>query len=162
MAKGKSELGFTLTIVSSPGTSNGSCSITVSRVKQLRRWFARYDYYGQLGLYLDRDGGDSGSVWVHLSGDRAWVTHFDQLGGVDSYCRDLEYRGQDEMVEFMLSNGQVDEIHRYWTVTREEGLRALEHFLQFGDRDPTLSWVSEPESLQKTSERGPAPDLPSG
>jgi hypothetical protein len=136
--------------------------MAVSEVRDLRRKLARYENYAHLVLYLDRDGGDSGSVWVHLNEDRAWVTHWDQFGGVDSYCRDVEYSGPDEMLGFLLSNGQVDDIHRYWTVTQEEGLRALEYFLQYGARDPTLSWVSQPASLQQRDDSGATAERPSG
>jgi len=52
------------------------------------------------------------------------------------------------MVGFLLSNGQLDDIHRYWTVTRTKGLRALEYFLRHGERDPGLNWVEQPQSLQ--------------
>ena len=111
-----------------------------------------YWSHERLAVFLERDGGDSGAVWLHLTGDRAWVTHFTEMGGVDSYCRDVGYSGRDEMVGFLLDNGQLDDIHRYWTVTRAEGLRALEYFLQHGERDPGLSWVSEPQSLEERVE----------
>jgi hypothetical protein len=62
--------------------------------------------------------------------------------------RDKGYRGE-EMIGFLLDNGQLDKIHRYWTVARGEGLRALEYFLQHGQRDPRLNWVQGPESLQE-------------
>jgi hypothetical protein len=149
MAKRKPGQGFMLTVVWNPGHQDGSLSFAVSNVAQLRRKIARYENYEQLAVYLDRDGGESGSVWVHATGDRAWITHFDELGGVDSYCRDVCYHGPDEMIPFMLSNGQVDYIHRYWTVTWAEAVRALEYFLQHGERDPSLSWVAQPQSLQE-------------
>jgi hypothetical protein len=110
-------------------------------------------------VFLERDGGESGAVWVHLTGDRAWVTHFTEMGGVDSYCRDLGYSGPDEMVGFLIDNGQLDHLHRYWTVRRAEGMRALEYFLQHGERDPGLSWVEQPQSLQEPAEPGASPDL---
>jgi hypothetical protein len=76
------------------------------------------------------------------------------MGGVDSYCRDLGYSGPDEMVGFLLDSGQLDHLHRYWTITRAEGLRALGYFLQHGERDPGLSWVEQPQSLQEPAEPG--------
>jgi hypothetical protein len=53
------------------------------------------------------------------------------------------------MIGFELSNGQMDDIHPYWTVARAEGLQALEYFLEHGERDPGLSWVSQPMSLER-------------
>jgi hypothetical protein len=122
---------------------------SVSTVATLRRVLAPYMGHERLVVYLDRDGGESGSVWVHVTGDRAWVTHFTEIGGVDSYCRDPKCTGTDQMVGFLLSNGQLDEIHRSWTITLAEGMRALEYFLSHGERDPGLSWAAEPRSLQE-------------
>ena len=113
---------------------------------------APYTKHERLVVYLDRDGGESGSVWVHLTGDRAWVTHFTQVGGEDSYCRDVRYTGPGQMVGFLLSNGQLDDVHRYWTVTRAKGLRALEYFIRHGERDPSLSWAVPPKSLQEPAD----------
>ena len=141
--------GFTVQVVWFTPKREGGPRHSVSTVTALRRVMAPYKGHERLVVYLDRDGGESGSVWVHLTGDRAWVTHFTQPGGVDSYCRDREYAGPDQMVGFLLSNGQLDDIHRYWTVRRAEGLRALEYFVRHGERDPGLSWVEQPQSLQE-------------
>jgi hypothetical protein len=122
--------------------------IALADVGALRAALPPYSNHERLVVCLDKDAGETGSVWVHLSADRAWVTHFTQLGGADSYARDESYRG-DEMVGFLLDNGQLDEIHRYWTVTRSQGLQALAYFAQHGQRDPGLSWVQEPASLQE-------------
>lgn len=141
--------GFSVQVVWFEPSRKGGPRLPVSAVAELRDILDPYQQHQRLVIYLDRDGGESGSVWVHLTGDRAWVTHFAQLGGVDSYCRDPGYDGPDEMVGFLLSNGQLDDVHRYWTVTRAAGLRALEFFLRHGIRDPALSWVEEPRSLQE-------------
>ena len=83
----------------------------VSDLAALRRLLTPYRDHERLVLCLDRDEGESGSVWVHLTGDRAWVTHFAQLGGVDSYCRDKGYGGE-ELVGFLLDKGQLDRKNR--------------------------------------------------
>jgi hypothetical protein len=122
---------------------------SVSTIAALRRVLAPFKDHERLVVYLDRDGGELGSVWVHLTGDRAWVTHWTQPGEVDSYCRDERCVGSDQMVGFLLSNGQLDEIHRSWTVTRAAGRRAMEYFVQRGQRNPLLHWVEQPSSLQE-------------
>lgn len=127
----------------------------VSTVDVLRQVLAQYQNHERLVVFLDRDDFESGGVWVHVTGDRAWVSHFTMPGGVDSYCCDPDYTGPDTMVGFLLSNGQLDNIHRYWTVTRADGLRALEYFLLHGERDPDLNWVAEPQSLEKRPDRLP-------
>jgi hypothetical protein len=141
--------GFSVQVIRFDPTREGGPRQSVSTVTALRRVLAPFRAHEQLVVYLDRDNGEAGSVWVHLTGDRAWVVHFTEPGGVDSYCHDLGDSVPDQMVGFLLDNGQLDDIHRYWTVTRAEGLRALEYFLQHGERDPVLSWVESPESLQE-------------
>jgi hypothetical protein len=147
--------GFSLQVVWFVPSRRGGPRHAVSEVADMRRLLAPYRDHERLVVYLDRDGGESGSVWIHVTGNRAWVTHFDQLGGVDSYCRDIAYHGPDRMIGFLLSNGQEDKIHRYWTVSRAKALRALEHFLQSGERDPRLSWGEPPLSLQDAPTQGP-------
>ncbi len=148
MAEPRPQPGLTLDVTWFEPSRDGTPRLPVPDLATLRRLLTPYRDHVRLVVCLDRDEGESGAVWVHLTGDRAWVTHFAQLGGVDSYCRDEGYRGE-EMVGFLLDNGQLDEIHRYWTVARGEGFQALEYFLQHGRRDPSLSWVQEPESLQE-------------
>jgi hypothetical protein len=147
MAEHRPQPGLTLEVTWFQPSRGGTPRLPVSDLAALRRLLTPYRDHERLVLCLDRDEGESGSVWVHLTGDRAWVTHFAQLGGVDSYCRDKGYRGE-ELVGFLLDNGQLDQIHRYWTVARGEGFRALEYFLKHGQRDPSLSWVQGPKSLQ--------------
>ena len=122
----------------------GSSSLHhVAAVSELRRLLQPYENHERLVIYLDRDLGEAGSVWVHVTGDRAWVTHITLPGGVDSYCRCKE-NGPDEKIGMMLSNGQEDMFHWSWTVPRSDGIRALEYFLEHAERDPSLCWVSEP------------------
>ncbi|QEL13838.1 hypothetical protein [Limnoglobus roseus] len=141
--------GYTVQVVWFEPTREGGPRHPVSNIAALRRIFDPYRDHEQLVIYLDRDGGESGSVWVHLTDDRAWVSHMTQPGGIDSYCCDSRSRDSDETIDFTLSNGQVDEIHRYWTVTRAKGFRALEYFLRHGDRDPGLNWATEVPSFQE-------------
>jgi hypothetical protein len=115
----------------------------VATISELRRLLQPYKNHERLAIYLDRDLGEAGSVWVHSTGDRAFVTHMTQPGGVDSHCRSKE-NGPDATIGILLSNGQEDMIHWSWTVPHSDGLRALEYFLECGERDPKLCWVSEP------------------
>lgn len=112
----------------------------VARVSELRRLLQPYENHERLVIYLDRDLGESGSVWVHITGQRAFVSHTTLPGGIDSYCRDSSCKSRNDTVGFLLSNGQLDEFHWTWTVPRTDGVKALEYFLEHGDRDPSLSW----------------------
>jgi hypothetical protein len=148
--------GFSIQVVQFAPKREGGLRQPVSTIAALRRVLAPYKRHERLVVYLDRDAGESGSVWVHLTGKRAWVTHFTQPGGVDSYCRDADYCGPDEMLGFLLSNGQLDNIHRCWTVTRAQGLHALEYFVRHGERDPGLSWVEQRNHCKSRPNNSPA------
>jgi hypothetical protein len=137
---------FTIRIVQFDPARKCWPSQTISRVDALRKVLVPYAVHERLVVFLERDGGES--VWLHLFGDRAWVSHITEPGGIDSYCCDAEYDGPDRPIEFWLSNGQADEIHPYWTVRRAEAMRALEHFLLYVKKDPGLEWISEPGSLR--------------
>ncbi|OAI39926.1 hypothetical protein AYO40_05270 [Planctomycetaceae bacterium SCGC AG-212-D15] len=123
-------------------------NLELRTLADLHKALEKYRSKERAALYLNPDGGDSGCLWVHLTGDRAWLTHFTELGGVDSYAKDADYTGPDEMVGFLLDNGQKDDIHRGWTVSRDEAFKALEYFFRQGERDPSLTWVEQPGSLQ--------------
>lgn len=152
--RGPGPSGFSVSVVWFSPTRAGSPSHPVETTADLHGFLKPYEDHERLAVFLERDGGEAGAVWVHLTGDRAWVTHFTELGGVDSYCREPESGGPDELVGFLLDNGQLDLIHRSWTVTRAEGLLALAYFLQHGERDPSLTWVEQPPSLQRRAETG--------
>jgi hypothetical protein len=116
----------------------------------LRRSMRPYRRRQSVALYLDRDDFETGGVWAHFTGDRAWLAHFDCPGGADSYAHDPRFRGpRMACIGFRLNNGQVDDIHPAWTVTREKGIKALGYFFLHGERDPNLLWVEQPASLQK-------------
>jgi hypothetical protein len=112
-------------------------------VPELRRLLQPYKDQERLVICLDRDLGETGSVWVFATGDRAFVTHITLPGGVDSYCRSKE-NGPDATIGILLSNCQMDMIHWSWTVPRSDGISALEYFLEHGQRDPELCWVTDP------------------
>src|SRR5688500_1702061 len=96
--------GYTLVVTSSKPEREGTPRLPVPNVAALRRLLAPYCEHERLVVWLDRDEGETGSVWVHLTGDRAWVTHFVQLGGTDCYARDESRAGLAEMVGFVLDN----------------------------------------------------------
>ena len=143
------ETGFVLRIITFTTVPDVSWSEVVQYARTIRRRVERYRDEERLVVSLERDGGEAGSVYVHITGDRAWVGHFTQPGGIDSWCRDRDDAGSDKMLGFLLDNGQLDQVHRSWTIPRADGTRALEYFLLHGDRDPGLDWVSEPPSLQE-------------
>ena len=139
--------GFSVQVVWFVPQREAGSRVSVTTGVALRRELLPYQNHERLVIYLDRDGGNSGSVWVHITGDRAQVSYFTEPGDVGSHCCDPQYDGPDEMVGFLLSNGQLDHYHRYWTVTRADAFRALDYFVEHAERDPTLNWVTDPRSI---------------
>jgi hypothetical protein len=102
----------------------------------------------RLALIAEIDGGQGDLLLIHLTGDRAWVAHFESHQGGDSYAFDPTHpRSTVEGVAFRLSNGQEDVVHRHWTIGRTEALQALEYFTLSGQRSPLLAWDETIELL---------------
>jgi hypothetical protein len=128
--------------------------IPIPDLAAYRRSVRPYRHRAYAALYLNRDEFQTGGVWAHFSGPRAWVAHFDYPGGIDSYARSTRGLGRVPVrFGFRIENGQVDEVHRTWTIPRADGMRALEHFLLHGERHPKLDWLEQPCDLGQ-----PAPD----
>ena len=103
-----------------------------------QEWAQRF-----LEIWLERDGGDGvdhGSMALPASGDRAWLTHLRHHDGDSGFSsRDPEHSGSedwDDVLPFMLSNGQEDEYPAAWTIARDVAYLALEHFMVTGERAP--------------------------
>lgn len=128
--------------------------LPVRDVATFRGAIEPYLAHHHMGLSLNRDDGEAGGLRMTATGDRAFVCHFDMAGGTDSYARATDdVAGLPEQIGFRIDNGQLDMFHRTWTVSRADGLQALEHFLLHGEPDPGLRWVIDPPSLND-----PAPD----
>jgi hypothetical protein len=114
---------------------------TVTDLQQLRGLLAAVADEERLALAVDIDSGKAGMLLVHVTGDRAWVTHFESDQGGDTYAFDPAHSGGPvDGIGFLLSNGQEDIVHQRWTVSRREALQALEFFAVSGQRSPALVW----------------------
>lgn len=49
--------------------------------------------------------------------------------------------GEDEPIVLVMAGGQITEIPRSWTTSRERVLQAARHFYSTGKRDPSLEWI---------------------
>jgi hypothetical protein len=99
---------------------------------------------------------DGAAVGVSFAADKAVVKYWSQLAGEYApveRASHQEYEGPDKPLafpEYFLPGGVV-EVHPYWTVTRAEGIQALDYFVRHGARDPAFSWVEvyDPESVEQ-------------
>jgi hypothetical protein len=122
--------------------------VSSSDLQQLQDALATVADEPRLALAAEIDRGRSGMLIIHLTGDRAWVTHMESDEGGDTYAIDPVWRGGSiEGVRFRHSNGQEDMVHRRWTVSRAEALQALEYFAVSGQRPLSLVWDEAVEFL---------------
>jgi hypothetical protein len=90
-----------------------------------------------IGLACVAEGADWGAFLLLLNGERAWV-HL--MEGPCLTARDPEARGSGASVRFCDDAGVWHEIPLEDTISREQGLRALRHWLPRGDKLPELAW----------------------
>ncbi len=128
-----------------PNRAGPSCG--VKTLEEFHSLTGPYRDVERLVVELDRAGGELGCVWVHFTGERAWVTHWETVGGSDLYCRATDGFTSPDSVGFLLTNGQLDRIHPGWTVPRADGWRALEYFLGHGDVHPGLERATPEQSF---------------
>ncbi len=127
--------------------------VPIPDLAAFRRAVRPYLRRRSVALYLNRDEFQTGGVWAYFSGARAWVAHFDFPGGADTYaCSTRGLSRLPERIEFRIDNGQVDEVHKSWTIPKADGMRALEYFLLHGERHPRIHWVQKPGDLWAPAE----------
>jgi hypothetical protein len=114
----------------------------IKTVKGLDRALASFRSAAQLVVGLtavDPDGCDMGSFWLFLNGDRAWI-HLTE--GACFTARDpAAPRRTRAVMGFHDDGGNTHRVRLHDTVSRDQGLRALRHWLPQGERLPELSWV---------------------
>jgi len=82
------------------------------------------------------------SLCALINRESAWLMYLRHSEGDPGFStRNPHYAGPPEaMIEFHLSNGQVDHYPAAWNITTEEALRAFKHFFNTLDRAPWLEW----------------------
>ena len=93
------------------------------------------------------DPGESGIFFGLLMlthDDRAVLLYFRYDGDAGLTSRDPAYAGpSDAMLDFRLSNGQVDTYPACWTIPLADGVRALEYAFLHRERAPWVTWNDE-------------------
>lgn len=149
--------GFDLTVFWFTPSGVESRTESVGSIPALRRSLAPFEGHGQLVVGLHFDHGAAGSVWMHRSGDRAWVTYRDDPNAEEMHSRNPVDCRPDEVVRFRFTDGLEDDVCRHWTVSVADGVRAVEHFLQHGGRDPAIGWSADREPPPGQPENPPDP-----
>lgn len=95
-----------------------------------------------IGVGCIADEADWGSCWLFINGDRA---HIHLLEGPCVTGRDPSIAEQGgERVRFRDDGGNWHDFEFVDTVSREQGLRALRHWLPRGEKLPELRWDQAP------------------
>jgi hypothetical protein len=88
-------------------------------------------------------GEEGPALAMLVNGEHAWLMYLrDQDGDPGLSSRNPEYAGSsDELLEFMLANGQRDEYPIAWTLPLEQAMAVCEYFVTTqGDRSPEIVW----------------------
>jgi hypothetical protein len=114
--------------------------VRVESPEGLEAHLARYEVepLWAVGLGYVEDEADRGSFWLLVRGDRAFI-HL--MEGPCLSARDpAAIGGEDGTVAFRDDGGNWHEVPPKATVSREQGLRALRHWMTSGEKLPDLDW----------------------
>ena len=117
---------------------DGGSEREVAGLSDLRTLLAEFRRSGGEELALGRD--DGSWTMVLVSGDRAFVTLSIEIDRENYFAVDPDFAGADFLIPFRLSNGQVDEVPRSWTVPLADALASVEDFVSTGARSGRLTW----------------------
>lgn len=91
-------------------------------------------------------------IWLHvdrgprlcalLNGNVGWLMFLRHEEGDTGFSsRNLAFEGSDsDVIEYRLSNGQLDEYPASWALPEEQIMRALEYFIEQGRQAPFVDW----------------------
>jgi hypothetical protein len=116
--------------------------VSITSVEELRQQLERVRQQQFSEVWLDI--GDEGPALAMLvNGPHAWLMYLrDRQGDPGFSSRNPHYIGSAQAtMQFLLSNGEMDEYPVAWTLPLEEAFAAFEYFLlSQGGRLPTLVW----------------------
>lgn len=76
-----------------------------------------------------------------INRDVGWLMYLSEPGDSGWSSRNADYAGpEDAVIEYRLSNGQLDEYPAAWALPLATVERALEHFRNTGERAPFVEW----------------------
>ena len=84
---------------------------------------------------------DGAEMTALVSGDSGWLMYLRENGDPGFSSRNLDYTGlAGEVIQYVLSNGQLDEYPASWAFPVGELKNALQHFLRTGEPAPWIAW----------------------
>jgi hypothetical protein len=84
---------------------------------------------------------DGPSLCALLNGKRGWLMYLPEEGDAGFSSRNPSFSGnENEVIEYRLTNGQVDEYPARWSLGEDDVLSALVFFAEERRRPPTVYW----------------------
>ena len=81
-----------------------------------------------------------------INGDLGWLMYLPRGGDAGFCSRNLAYQGpEDALIQYLLSNGQLDEYPASWALPVEDVRRALRDFDAEGEPPSWVSWQNDSE-----------------
>src|SRR5260370_18681060 len=110
-----------------------------ARLKTLEQEFAIARTSEPGDLWYERNSGEILNVFVN--GDRAWLMYRRNEEDAGFSTRNPAYTGpKNATLPYVLNNGQQDEFPVAWTISTDEAIHAVEHFLHTGAKASWLAW----------------------
>jgi hypothetical protein len=87
---------------------------------------------------------DGRAICALIRRDVGWLMYLRETGDSGFHSRNPAYQGSDDdMLDYVLSNGQLDEYPASWALPLETVERALQHFRATGERASFVEWQPE-------------------
>jgi len=83
------------------------------------------------------------SLCAMINDDRGWLMFLRFHGDAGFHTENPELAGQDALLTFELSNGQTDELPKYFTYERSTILEGVKFFLSSGHPPKNVYWVND-------------------
>jgi Immunity protein Imm1 len=117
-------------------------TILITTMEDLRQQLRRIREQQFSEVWLDF--GDEGPTLTMLvNGAHAWLMYLRDQNGASGFSSRNPYNtnSTETMMQFRLSNGQMDEYPVEWTISLEDAFVACEYFLlRQGERSPDIVW----------------------
>jgi hypothetical protein len=110
-------------------------------IVELRQQLDRFDQETFCEIWLSQV--DGASISCLKSADRCFLVYLRWMEDAGFSTRNDKVAESSIRVKFRLANGQIDEYPEAWTVTYEQGKKALEYFHLMAEMDESLDWHKE-------------------
>jgi hypothetical protein len=117
-------------------------AVPVATVEELRKLLEQVHQQQFSEVWLDA-GEEGPALAMLVNGGHAWLMYLrDHDGDPGFSSRNPHYTGLAQVtMQFLLSNGQMDEYPVAWTLPLEEACAACEYFvLSQGGQSPAITW----------------------